>query len=106
MTTLDELTEQTENTEDILFLTLEETKKIYKSEISAEIIDKLANEEIRSMRHLSRRIDRDKNNVRTQIKKLVELDIVTLEDSKFKGAGCKRPELKHDAIIPKPAIRR
>lgn len=105
MTTLDQLVETTQNQDDILILSSDTTRELFNSEVRAEIMSKLAEEEIRSMRHLARRLDREKTNVRKQVKRLVELDILELEDSKFRGAGCKKPILKHDVIIPNPTIR-
>jgi len=88
----------------MIVLTHEQAASIYRSDIKQEILELLKEEEVRSMRHLARRLDRDRTNVRKHLKDLVLMDIIRLEDGKTFGAGCKVPVLKEENIIAEPIM--
>jgi len=88
----------------MIVLTHEQAASIYRSDIKQEILELLKEEEVRSMRHLARRLDRDRTNVRKHLKDLVLMDIIRLEDGKTFGAGCKVPILMEENIIAEPIM--
>lgn len=91
-------------TQETKVLTREEAEVIYRSEIKQQILNKLKEESVRSMRHLARRIDRDKTNVRDHLRELEDLDLIELDQDSSFGAGCKVPILKHEKIIAEPIL--
>lgn len=85
-------------------LTPDESRKIYNSETKKDIIQKLSEEEVRSIRHLAKRIGKNRSNVQKHVKELENMDIVKLDQSRSFGAGCKKPVLKHKKIISEPIL--
>lgn len=91
-------------TQDTRVLDRDEAKVIYRSEIKHQILNKLNEEDLRSMRHLARRIDRDRTNVRDHLRELEDMGLIELSQGSSFGAGCKVPVLKYDNIIAEPIL--
>lgn len=106
MTTLEQLIANVDEDDSIRILSEEETQNIYKSHVKLKMLDKLETETIRSMRHLARRCNSDKSTVRKHLREFEDQGIITIEQSKFKGARALRPRLNYDVIIPHPRTRR
>lgn len=78
--------------EDILILDKEHAKRITPKR--QELINVIKKEEIKSIRNLARKVDRDPNNVLDDIKILFELDVINVE----KKGRRKIPKMAHKSI--------
>lgn len=90
--------------EETKVLSHEEAASIHRSDIKRDILDHLQEEEVRSMRHLARRIDRDRGDVRKHLRELSYMNVIDLESGKSFGASCKIPVLKHDKVVAEPIV--
>ena len=86
-----------EGFEDVLFLSHETARKVL-TEKRKEIIETIQNEDVESIRDLSRRLERKENVVYKDLGVLFEAGVVDFEEDKNR----KRPVLRHKNIFVKP----
>ena len=85
---------------DVLVLTRESANKVL-TDKRTELLQVIENEDVESVRELSRKVDRDPSRVSKDLKVLSENNLVTFND----GEGDKKaPKMRHENVFIEPII--
>ena len=84
---------------DVLVLPRERAERIL-TEKKVELLEQIANNEIESVRDLSRRVDRDVSIVSRDLDVLFEAGIIDFEQD----GRAKRPTLAHQTVVVEPIV--
>lgn len=84
---------------DVLVLSRESGQKVL-SQPRLEIIERLREGSVESVRGLADELGRDKAGVSRDLKILAERDVIEYEDH----GRAKRPRLKHDTVVIEPVV--
>lgn len=84
---------------DVKVLSHEAADRIF-TEKRRELLQTIENQDVSSQRDLAKRVGRDPGAVQRDLQRLIEGDLVALEDA----GRANKPALKHDAIIVEPIV--
>jgi len=85
--------------DDILILKQETVKQVL-TDKRMELLEKIKEGEVESVRQLAREVDRDPGMVSKDLKLLYEAELVEFKQED----GRKKPEIRHKNIFPEPII--
>ena len=88
-----------EGFEDVFVLDRESAERVLTAN-RTELLDRLRDGEVESVRGLARRLDRDKGSVSRDLDLLARHDLVTFHENGTR----KIPEIKHGTVIVEPVV--